>query len=145
MDVKKIRYYYTKFLFKIFSNCNTVKVSVSRKGTQKRKQMVVVIVVVVVVVVVVFNIRLHDILRLEEEPIISSYKKIPIPDFMPLIIDIYLDISPCLTTKKVYIRNEEDKNNKDNFVEIDTTSSSSRRQRQKKKIILLERWRLSLT
>jgi len=36
---EKIRYYYTKFLFKIFSNCYTVKVSVSRKGTKERKQM----------------------------------------------------------------------------------------------------------
>jgi len=62
---------------------------------------------------------------------------------MPLIIDIYLDISPCLSKKKVYIRNEEDKNNKNNLVEVDTTPSST--QRPKKKIILLERWRLSLT
>ncbi|ORX50783.1 hypothetical protein BCR36DRAFT_412271 [Piromyces finnis] len=87
-----------------------------------------------------FNIRLHDIQRLEEDSIINNYKKIPIPEFLPLIIDIYLDISPCLLNKKVYIRDEENKNNIENLVEIDTTSS-----RQKKKIILLERWRLSLT
>ncbi len=98
---------------------------------------------------------------MEEESVINNYKKIPIPDFLPLIIDIYLDISPCLPYKKVFIRNEDDKN----LVELDThtpttsTTTSSEVQppppilpttpssshRQKKKIILLERWRLSLT
>ncbi|ORX64826.1 hypothetical protein BCR32DRAFT_272948 [Anaeromyces robustus] len=100
-----------------------------------------------------FNIRLNDIQRIEEDPVIYNYKKIPIPDFLPLIIDIYLDISPCLSTQKVYIKNEDEK---DSFVEIDASSSinnnnntydhhkSSTHHREKKKILLLERWRLSL-